>query len=198
MTVNQNDIIEVAARMEFDGVEDVINVYQLQYLDPASLSDTQVILDINQFLNVLYGLLVAAMPLIEFFRDFRYRNITQGTLMGLVGWPGFVTGEGLGQALPPGLALLVSYNTVVPRVGMRKYYGTFTEDNNDADGTWSAALTAVGSAVAAATIPPFIGIVGTYQFGYLSPKTAAFEVPVGATVTDIPAYQRRRRQGRGA
>jgi hypothetical protein len=81
---------------------------------------------------------------------------------------------------------------------MRKYFGVFTEADIDANGTWGTGLVAAMVVVAGFLLAPLVAANGAYEYGYLSPKTSNFEVPTGAVVTDIPAYQRRRRQGRGS
>jgi ABC-type glycerol-3-phosphate transport system permease component len=175
-----------------------MNIFQFQYQDNEELTNGETVTDILTIVESIYALLVAALTTLPVFRDIRIANKTQGTILGTFGWPTLIAGTNADQPVAPGVCFLTSWNTPIPRVGMRKYWGVMTEANTDADGTWSAGLVAVGVTVAALLSGPLQGPVGGYFFGYLSPKTLGFEVPAGAVVTDIPAYQRRRRQGRGS
>ena len=198
MTTNQYDVFEVSARTEFNSVEDVVNVYQFQYQDVGSQADALTIVDILTIIESVYSIINAAMSILQVYRDVRIANKTQGTILGTFGFLTLTAGSNASPPVAPGVCFLVSWNTPVPRVGMRKYYGVMTEANTDADGTWSSGLVAVGTTIGALLASPLGGPTGNYLFGYLSPKTGIFELPTGVLVTDIPAYQRRRRQGRGS
>ena len=81
---------------------------------------------------------------------------------------------------------------------LRKFGLTFTEAQNETDGTLGAALLTAYAAMAALMLVPQVVTNGTYQYGYLSPVTLGFVIPTAATITTIPGYQRRRKQGRGS
>lgn len=198
MATNQFDIFEVTARAEFNAAEDVTNVFQFQYLDAPSITEAVTVTDILNIIEQVYAILDAAMSVLLLFQDIRIANLTQVTLLGVHPWPTLTGGAEVNPPTAPGVALLTNFSTVVPRVGMRKFWGVFTDGNSDPDGTFSAALQGAGASAAALMLLPMTGPVGNYQFGYLSPKTAAFEVPVGSVTSEVPAYQRRRRQGRGS
>lgn len=198
MTVQQNDIIEASARLEYSGNEDAVNVYQFQYEDAPPLEDGLVVDDVIEILEAIYFLMIAAISAATTFRDIRIRNVTQDLLMGTFGWPVLTTGENLDGELPYGVAAMISFPTDIPRVTMRKYFPKMTEGNLIANGTWDAPLQAMLAAVGASMLTPYVINLHTYQYGYLSPKTVAFEAPVAAVITDVPAYQRRRKPGRGS
>lgn len=198
MTVQQFDVLEVTARGEFNGIEDVVNVFQYRYESVPPIADNLAVDDILNIMETLYIILNGAITILQLYRDIRIANQTQGTLMGRFSWPTLVAGAGIGPTVAPGVAFLTSLTTPVPRVGMRKYWGVMTDANMDADGTWGAAIVVAGLTVNIAMLNPFAAVNGSWQFGYTSPKTLAFEIPTGGVVTDIPAYQRRRRQGRGS
>lgn len=198
MTIAPNDIMEASARLEFDGVEDVVGVFQFRHDGVAPISDTLGVDDILEFLEVVYGLLNSAITAITLYRDVRIRNVTQDTVLGTFSWPTLVAGGTATDATPPGVAALLSFSTQIPRVAPRKYFGVLSEGGVGNDGRWTAGVTALLAAAGIALLFQFTATNSDWQYGYLSPKTAAFEVPTGVVVTDIPAYQRRRRQGRGS
>jgi len=198
MAIDQNDVIEVSARMEFDGTDDVTNVYQFQKLDSGQITDQQGIDDIIALLETMWAIIDGAITVLQVARDLKFFNKTKQLLMGTASWDTITGGTNASGATPPGTAMLLSLNTNVPRVTMRKYMGVVSKDQLESDGTWAAALIAALATFGAYLTQPWTGTNGQWQFGYLSPKTFSFVIPSGLTVTDIPAYQRRRKQGQGS
>lgn len=198
MTTVQNDVIEAAARMEYDGTDDVINTYQYRLNTAASVSDGQTVTDIITILELLYTIIVGIQSTFLTYKDIRVTNKTQDLLLGTVAWPTLTVGTGIVDAIPPGVASLSNFNTQVPRVTLRKYYGGLDLDNLDQDGTFTAAMGTPIAAVNAFLLTLQSQGANDWKYGYLSPKTAGFVTPVGSSWTDIPAYQRRRKQGRGS
>lgn len=198
MTVNQNDVLEVSARMEFNGTEDIVGVYQFQKTDAVPTADALVVTDILNIMETIYLVLNTGFQLLQLYRDIRIANKTQATVIGTFGWPTLTAGVNTFDATAPGVCALVNFTTPVPKVNPRKYFGVFTEPNMQVDGTWSGGLiTLVGSAVAFLVLP-IVEVNGNYQYGYDSPKSGLFESAAALVITDVPAYQRRRKQGRGS
>lgn len=198
MTVQPNDILEASARSEFNGTEDVVNVFQFRNNGVAPMADQAAIDDIIEILEIVYNLINAGLTLLQLYRDIRVRNVTQGLVYGTFPWATLVSGGSAVNPTAPGVAFLVSFSTGVPRVGMRKYFGVVTEDEMDVDGAFTGVLVVAGGAVISTLIAPIVATNSTWEFGYQSPKTGTFVTPNGGVATDIPAYQRRRRQGRGS
>jgi len=198
MSTNPNDVIEVAARAEFEGVEDTVNVYQFQYTGPAACTDFETILDLSNRLDGLYAPFASAQSTSYLYRDLTFRNITQSTLLGVTPWPARTAGSSASNNLPPGVAVVVNAGTSIARVILRKFIGGFTAAVLDPNGTFTSAITSLVVTFASTLISPYTGGgTRTWQYGYFSPKAAGFVIPTSATVTDIPGYQRRRKQGRG-
>ena len=198
MTIQPLDVLEMTARTEFNGVEDVANVYQMEYQGGAAITDAQGITDVISFLEALYAIFIGAQTILQLYRDIRVGNKTQGTVFGRFPWPTLVGGGDVAFSTAPGTAILSSFSTGIPRVTPRKYWGVFCADNMDADGTWGGIITATLAAATAFMLTPYVGVSGTWLYGYLSPKTLSFVVPNGSSTGDIPAYQRRRKQGKGS
>lgn len=198
MTVATGDVLEVVAKMEFDDTEDVLNIYQFQNAGGVINSDNDAIDDILDILEDIYTPYLGAQGELYTYRAVKIRNITQGTLLGEFPWPSLTAGTNVSDALPPGVALVLNLGTVVARVVLRKYFGGFAEGSNEVDGTWGSALVAFGVATIALLTTEFAETNSTWLYGTLSPKTLGFETPVGGIVTNIPGYQRRRKQGRGS
>jgi len=187
----------IMAWCEANGVEDVINVFQWINTTGSSLTDAQAVADIRAHLDTIYGALVIGQVDTFIYRDINFRNVTQGIIMGTFPWPTLTAGLSATNQIPPGVALVINFATSVPRVILRKYLGGWPVSVIDNDGTFNAAIMVSAAAWALALTAGIVGPNGTWSYGYLSPKTSNFEIPVSYSVTDIPGYQRRRKQGRG-
>lgn len=197
MAIQQGDVLEISPRMEFNGVEDVVNTYQFRYTDATPITDTQGINDLIGLMEAIYTLFLSTMTIIQFFRDIRVSNKTQSTVYGVFPWPTLTIGGDASDPVPPGVCVLSNFSTGVARVTPRKFWGVMCEDNIESDGTWHAGIVAIAAAASALMMNSAPSTTYNWDYGYLSSKTASFEVATGATGTDIPAYQRRRKQGRG-
>lgn len=198
MTVDIGDVLEVAARMEFNGVEDQVNVYQFALGTPGPITDTEAVDDLIALMEAVYTIWKATMVAITAFRDLRVRNVTKDEVLGVFPWPTLTVGDSAADALPPGNAGLINFNTDVARVTPRKYMGSLNVNTVDNDGTLIALQVTKLVEVADLLLDVWVGVDGDWLYGYLSPKAGTFVFPNSATVSDITAYQRRRKQGRGS
>lgn len=198
MTVNVGDVVEIAVRMEANGVEDVVNVYQFKNNDVSGFSDAIFMDSMDDFFDDLYEPLISGQADTFVYRDMTFRNVTKSLLMGVRTFPVLTAGESVTPQLPPGVAGLINLPTGIPRVILKKYVGGFVISLIEEDGSFTAAITALLATMAADLLIGPFGVLANVDYGHLSPKTMAFEIPTSGLATDIPAYQRRRKQGRGS
>lgn len=198
MTIQNDDVIEASARMLFDGTNDQIGSYQFRLTDGGPITDENGVNDVRRILDDIYNLLDTIMSIVLVFEDIRVFNQTQQILLGVHDWPTLVAGTEVQHPIPPGACALLNLSTVVPNVILRKFFGGFTEDQNQLDGTWNTTLVDAVASVGTLLLAPFVELNGTWEYGYTSPKTLGWVAPNGASNNDIPAYQRRRKQGSGS
>lgn len=198
MTLQEGEVIEAAARLEFDATEDVVNVYQMQLTSGGPVADADVLNDVVEYLEIAYTLILTLLSVLTTFRDIRVSNVTQQTVLGIVPWDTLSAGDATADALAPGVAGLVSFGTTIPRVSPRKYLGVFTEAHINASGLLGGGWNTQAANYAAQMLGEVVVDGHGYTYGYLSPKTDNFEAAVTALFTNVPAYQRRRKQGRGS
>jgi hypothetical protein len=184
--------------MEFDGVEDVVNVFQLQHTTGVAVTDAQAVADIGQFMDDLYVILEGILTILMIAREIKIFNKTQLILLGAYPFPTFNGGLQVLPPTAPGVAILSNFATGIPRVTPRKYWGVMTETSMDTQGQWEVPTLAVIATANSLLLAEYIGVNSNWQYGYFSPKIAGFAQPNSAIVTSIPAYQRRRKQGRGS
>jgi len=195
--VNTNDRIRATAVLLGPSGE-TQNVYYFRFQGIVPAGDLLVMEDLAEFLDDLYSDINAGIAGNYAYTEVRGFNVTQGVPMPTVEWPTLTVGGGPGASEPAGIALLVVLRTGISRVFGRKYFGGIIDGNLDSDGFWiSGAVTAWSGAVAR-LLSTFIGgtTLATYLPGIIT-STGQFLGFITSVVTNNPAYQRRRRKGRG-
>lgn len=198
MTVQSNDIMECSARLETSDGDDIVGAFQFRLESVGFLPDADAITAVIEFLEVIYTQIRLVIPILTVFRDITIRNQTQAINYGTFPWPTLANGVVGGNEVPPGVTILASFSTGISHVNLRKYFGNMPVALLDLPGLWNAASVGVVVGGVALMLVPFVATFGTWSYGYNSPKTLGWVVPNAAVVTDVPAYQRRRRQGRGS
>lgn len=198
MPSNLNDVLRVDVIGDFDGTDELINVYQVRQTNVAALSDAEVLEDLKDFFEALYTIFQAVFTILTVYRRVKVFNVTTNTLIGELAFDTVVQGTQTGDPGAPGICVVANFNTQVPRVILRKFIGPVAEANLDGNGRLSPTATNAVFNGGLTLLSDIIGTFGSYRYGYLSSKTLAFEQPTIVSVENIPGYQRRRKQGRGS
>lgn len=172
----------------------ILSVYQFIMADAAS--DEDVIADLAEYMeNALYIELESTLANDYVISNYEFKNLTDNTLMDVV--PATIAFTNVGEILPLGVAGLVTANTATPKVRGRKFIPGLTE-GSCADSLWGSPTVTVFNSFAAAYIAPFLGAVsGTAYAPGVTSSIGTFRPFTEALVSNIPAYQRRRKQGVG-
>jgi len=198
MPVSQSQVVTVAARAEQNGVEDIVNVFDLQKTDAGTIDNTATLSDIEDWIEGLYLILRVLQLATTVYREIKVYNRSLGTVIGTVSITNPSAGSASGSDLPPGAAGLISFPTEVGKVIGRKYIGGLSTGLLDTDGTMlSFAVTNLvnaGNYMRAS----YVGTNGSWQYGVWDKNSAILRVPIATIVTDVFAYQRRRKTGRGS
>lgn len=100
--------------------------------------------------------------------------------------------------MPPGICLLGWARTLKPRVQIRKYWGVFDEGGLTG-GLWTAATRTACQNAMVDHITSFVGTNGLTVVGVAYNRTLLTTTDaLSATTAEEPAYQRRRKRGRGS
>lgn len=194
---SNGDIIEVAVEGDFDGTEDVINIYQMEATNVTATTITEVLDDIESWVA---GLMTVLRPLCNAYvmwRRFRARNLTTATSAITVELDPALAGTATGATMPPGNALLLGFRPGLKRILCKKYVGPPSHTNLDADGTWDATQLILMAALGAFLMPVKGYVKMDVQYGYLRPVYLTFHPFKSYYVSAEGAYQRRRRRGTG-
>lgn len=193
-----DDIIEVAVIHVNDGVDHVINVYQFQKTDATPTSDADLLDDVASIVENLYNLLRTLITIRNVLSDVVVRNLTQSLLVGSTDGGTYVGGAGAGDQWPNGAAAMTFFKTNVPRVILKKFWPSGLAADLSPGGNPDSAWLVAMALVAAELLVPFVEANTTLRYGYNSPKTLGWEVPLTGHVPAIMSYQRRRKAGTGS
>lgn len=199
MTVpNINDVIEITMEGEFDSTEDVQNVFQMICGSTTIATQAEWQTDLNTIVNALLNIMKGYASIITWWRSYRVRNLTQGTPTEQYYLSPAVQGILTGDSLASGVCALWVFRTNIPGVTLRKFLGPPTENVNDAGGKWSSSFLATGAADLATMMAGFTAAKSQWWYGHYHVPTASPAFPTSAFMPSEPAYQRRRRRGRGS
>jgi hypothetical protein len=198
MTAQQYDVMTLVVRAEGLGTEDIVNVFELQKTDDAVADDASVVSDLEDWITVIFSLVKVLQVVTTLYREFKVYNKTQGTIVGSGTITDPTAGSSAGGSLPLGVAGLISFPTNIGKITGRKYIGGLGATHLNADGTMvSTSVTqmiAIGNAIRAS----YEGTTSDWEYGVTQAATGNFITPNATLVTDVFAYQRRRKAGRGS
>ena len=203
MSFTHGDIAKVDLRWQVGSIGMAANVFQvkLQQASPHAMDDLDVLIDMGGWMTAI---LAPMEPHIVVSVDIKecqvYKRV--GTLWNLVGpAPVIFAAESIGDPLPSGVAALMVAYTAVSKVMGKKYFVGLSETAQTA-GLWIGPVLAAMLQSALVWINAFVSVDpppgGAWYPGVWSLKALGF-VPFAAAVStrDVPAYQRRRKQGVG-
>lgn len=202
MAVNDQDVLRVGVVWDDTVSGQVVNQYHIRVSVAVPPADDALVGDaIAQFLEEAYNdtALVSAMSNALTHVDVKLFNLTQNAPIPPLGSFAVLDGAGSAEQMPTGVAALVLLRTAVPRKVGKKYLPPFVVAAVD-DGQWNAANMVI--------LNDFADFIEA-EFNYLATGISlnvvvanqletVFSPVVRADAVRIPAYQRRRKRGRGA
>lgn len=196
--IDNGDVLRIAASMVFEGTDEVTNVYHALVQSGGNKAFADVIDDIQEYMDLLVDNIDVFLSLSQVADRISISNVTQNLVFGSINWGVFAQGGAGGDVVPTGCCCLAFGRTLKPRVQIRKYYGIFTEVNLTG-GLWVAALRAAILTDFEAHLGTFVGTDGLTLKGVAWNRTlSTYTTSTGAIVVAEPAYQRRRKRGRGS
>lgn len=195
--INVNDELRVTAVMNTVDLSVVQNVFTTKVTVVGALPVLDVLDRIVKILELIYAIVKGLQNTRTKYINVEFFNITQNIPLATRPWTTITEGElGLSD-LAHMTAAMFSLGVDLPGVSGRKFFGGISDNALDQDGLWSTA-TVVDLALASLIMLSDQTETGTtIQFGVRTGVVPAFVQFLTATTTNIPASQRRRRQGVG-
>ena len=196
--INPGDILRLAAVMQYQTSDDIVNVYHLQNLGTVGVTFAFAAPLLGNYMDSIMAFMTTQLSNALLPVNLSLSNVTQGTVFGSFAWGVWAGGTGSGDALPGALACLAFARTSLPRVQIRKYYGPWTE-SGITGGQWlSTVTTPAQQAMAYHITSQFLGTNLTVQGVAYNATLARATAGVSAHSSANPVTQRRRRRGRGS
>lgn len=191
------DIIRVTAVLKTTDQVTVENVFHTRFQSGPVTQDNLVMDDLALWLDTAYDYIKGYMPTGNQFIEVQGFNVTADSPMPPAAWPTQTAGTSGGDITPEGVAALVLFRTAKAHVLGRKFFGTLTETNITNGLLVASAVTALVN-TAIVLIAPYTAVASgnTYLMGIFG-KGGVLHAITDIVVRDLPAYQRRRRRGRG-
>lgn len=191
------DIIRVVAQLTMGVGVTIQNVYHLQVRSSGGAADGVILDDMGEYLEGIYSELLDRFPDDVIFDEYTAQNITVDVDFGAASWPSLVDGNNGGEPYAPGVAGLLRVRTNTPGREGRKFWGPFTE-GDATSGLWTSTTLSNLLDAGHAAYDPFNALSGVdYQPVIYDRENEVPRDPVEIVATNNPAYQRRRRLGRG-
>lgn len=194
----QGEIFQGTGRMDFDGINEINNVYQFRLESAVPITDEEAVDDILEIIDDVIQFLTTFLSVLVVARDIVVRRLSPATVFGAFPWPTFTAGVATADATPPGVAGQVYFSTAIPRVILRKYYGVFNETQISTAGDLRNTVRDAMALIGAKLLLSITATNGVWRYGYFSPKVAGFVEPTVATIPTPFSYQRRRKPGVGS
>jgi hypothetical protein len=188
------NVIRVAAKQRLQE-QTVLNVYHFQLGN--TVPDFQVIEDLAFRIDFIHFVHAAIASTELQFTTIEMYNATTETFLGEVGYVTLSAGTVGSDALPNGVAGLVTMPTSQAKTRGRKFYAGLSESGLSEGVFFGLTLSGLVS-IGARIIEEFEGDTSgqVYRAGVLN-QLGLFRDFTAFTVINIPSYQRRRKQGVG-
>ncbi len=194
---NLDDKIEVAVVGEFDGTEEVVNVFQFNVDSVVGLTAGNYLDNFKELVEAILDIMDGLVTAYTIWRRFRVKNKTQDTATEYVELDAAHPGTVAGESLPSGVALLSVFRTTAPKIVLRKYVGVPGETMNEYDGQWTTAALVGAANFVTLMLAQIVTTESAFTYGHWSPDTLSWYEPSSGYINTEPAYQRRRRRGTG-
>lgn len=196
--VDNMDILRLGAGLVYDGLYDVVNVYHVIVETGSGLSWAAIDGYIQSYLDDLYDNIKTPLNDGIGTGAISVANVTQLTTLGAIEWSPGWAGVESGEPTAAGVCCFTWGRTYKPRVQLRKYLGVFGEVNVST-GSWTSTVQNACKALMDFHIAREEVAVGIYFTGIAYNRTlGTYEMGVSSDASAEPAYQRRRKRGRGS
>lgn len=195
--INANDLIRATAVMTTVDLSEVQNVYTMQVSTPGAGTILDILDRLIVILEKVYLIVKGRQNTRTKYQEVRFFNITQNIPLPTRSWLNITEGELLGDDLAHMTAGMFSLGVGKPGVAGRKFFGGMSADAIDLDGLWTSATVVDLAAASAILLLEHVqgGTVAT--FGIVTGLVPTYIQFQSSLTKNVPASQRRRRQGVG-
>jgi hypothetical protein len=191
------DWIEVVTTGQLNATDADFNVYRFQLLEGSFASDEGLLDDLEELVTAILNTVKALYYTFMAWSNFKARNLTRDTATIYRTLASPILGTDANYSAAWGVCGLVSFPTEVARVILRKYYGPVAKDLLTSTGFLTAGATGILTDLSDLLLDEIETSFGLWQYSHPYGPLLADVRPVGSIITNVPAYQRRRKPGTG-
>lgn len=196
--VDTGDVLRLGCTWLLDSVFEIANVFHVRVVSGGGLAYQDAADDLAEYAAAIYDEILLRMTNNMSSHLLSLQNVTQDTTFGAFSWAAPLTGGAAEEHNALGVCVLTWARTFKPRVQIRKYWALFTEAMM-INGSWVATLTTDCLAAMSIHVSDFVGTNGLTVRGVAYNRTLGTTTDgTSLTFTAEPAYQRRRKRGRGS
>lgn len=196
--IDNGDVLRIGTSWIYDGDYEVTNVWHALCTSGAGKDFADIIDDVQEYVDALYTEMDVFLSTLMLVDRISIANVTQRLIFGSINYGVLAAGGLVGDPVPAGACLLAWARTLKSRVQIRKYYGVCGESVLTG-GVWT------GPAQTAAFVDLTYHINSNAMTDGLTMTGVAwnrlletYTLATGVATAGEPAYQRRRRRGRGS
>lgn len=199
MTIANDDVLKVTARLNWAGAVTIQNVFWFRLDAVGGCTDEDAVDDIAARLEGFYGAFLSYIPNVTAFEDILIYNYTTDVLVDTAPWPSLTVGGSSSDPLPSGVAAVLTAYTAIKKVRGRKFLPFFDETTTSNGLLTSATMITLASALAT-YVSDFTGSVSGehWEAGIVRRATGVFVAFREGVVRNVLGYQRRRKFGVGS
>lgn len=196
--IDNGDVLRIGCSWIYDDAYEIANVYHVLCTSGAGKDFADIIDDIQQYVDLLYAEMDVFLSTDMVVDRISVANVTQDLIFGSINYGLLAAGGMGGDPVAAGTCLLAWARTLKSRVQIRKYYGVCGEASLEA-GAWkgdiqTAAYSDLADHISSQAMTDGLTMTGVAWNRALLTYTLA----TGVATAGEPAYQRRRRRGRGS
>lgn len=197
-TLNDGGVLEVVLWATNSSAGEMRLVFQWRLLSGGPLNLAEIAVDVEEWLLAIIDEIIGLVNDNITFTGFSVNTLDDNFTSGFLSFGTPVVGTNATDPLPSGVACLVYMNTGVARRQLRKYLFGFAEDQIGAFGNFGSATLTTVLGIAPFLLTNQTMTNGVWEYGHAQAGVGtSWITPAQLTVAAVPAYQRRRRQGRG-
>jgi len=195
-----DDILRIAVRHTFRDIDDMVNVYHVRLETvPTPNTNAALLADVSEYIREAYAEVQAHLQNDLDPVDITVFNVSNDAPVGVTSFGGtYAGGTGSGEVLPLATCALALLSTGVKRVQGRIYLSGMGEGEL-ADSLWDLTFVAAYEAMVDRLLlqSPFTNL-SAFAYGVYSRSSGLLRDVTATRIQRIPAFQRRRKPGRGS
>lgn len=195
--VSAGNVLRTSSVWQVLGQGQMVNVHHLAVGPAVATTDDEVLEDVEEWIVNAYSTIVNQWTNVLSADHYSTQNFTTGTVFGARALSSSVDGAAAVEPLPPQIAALIVFPTLLSRVQGRTYVPALIETANDGGIIGGAAMIALSN-LGNELFAPFTGANGTQLQKCIASVPGAYTLPTGFRVIPNFRTQRRRTANRGS